>query len=472
MKSPPRLAVAGAAGALVLLHTLAALRIPVGAASDDALFILLARSIMGGNYGIPEAGVTWVPAQLPGLPILLTGPVAVVAPHWSFLRFPMLLFSVALIYFAWRLAKRILTPSGAAFAALLISLNRAFIGHAGTVLPDIPFAALTLALFEGLAAGASFPVMAAGAAFACLLRPHGVLLVGALALGMAAGSKGRKAAGFAALALLPWALWSAWAARLEGGSSFAGLWSAQAAPEFARMTGHAVEVLSRIVGQGCFGLPPWRGATGLGGAAWGLGGLILAGLGLRRAAPWAKAAGIYCALVLVLHMSWGPIFLRYALTVAPLLLLLALKEILPRLKAPGLVLGPLIVAALLGVAPLVLEGLNNPADQFQPKTTAFLKDNVGPGGRIQSLMPFSVALWTGRETRFPPQAFSIEQWRDGARRDGISHVHAQGTAHWKSALPGFGSTPQNLADWAAAEDGFELIFSNAPEETAVYRIRR
>ncbi len=470
MKAPRGGAAAIAAAGLLLgaFHAAASLRIPVGAASDDALFLLLARNLLKGSYSIPETGVTWVPAQLPGLPVLLAGPVSLVSFvsfDWSLFRFPMLLFSVLFVFFSWRLALRLLPPAQAAGAALLIGLNRVLVGHAGTVLPDIPFAALGLALFEGLAAGASPALLACGAAAACLFRPHGLLLTAALAWGLSARKGRRQSAIFFIFSVLPWALWSAAGKGHGSGEGFAGLWSAQAGRTLPELFSHAGQILSRLIGQGCFG-SPWSGP---GGALWALAGLALAASALKDRSPWIKAAGLYCALILALHLTWGPIFLRYALPAAPLLALLALKGLLPRVQAPGPFLAVLAAGAFLQSAPLALEGVRKPAREPLPATMAWLRAHCGPGDRVETLAPFSVNLWTGIQTRFPAQASSPERWRETLAERGITYVHAS-AGNFSSALPGGGSAPRDLAAWAAGYSKLEPVFGEPSEGARLYRV--
>lgn len=458
---------AAAVLALGALHAAAALRVPVGAASDDALFILLARNLLKGSYGVPEAGVTWMPAQLPGLPVLLAGPASLFSyfsfENWSLFRFPMLFFSCLLVFFSWRLARRLLPASQAAGAALLIALNRVLVGHAGTVLPDIPFAALGLALFEGLADGVSPLLLAFGAAAACLLRPHGLPLAAALAWGLSLRRGRRTAAFFFLASAFPWALWSAAGAARPGGEGFAGLWSAQAGRNLPDLLSHAVETLARLVGQGCFGAP-WAGAgAGLLAAA----GLALAASALREDEPWIRASGLYCGLILALHFTWGPIFLRYALPAAPILVLLALKGLLPRLRAPGAFLVILAACGLLQSVPLALEGVQRPAAEHLPRTMAWLRAHGGQGARIETPFPFSLALWTGLETRFPAPASSRERWRESLTERGITLVHAaEGT--FNLALPGAATAPRDMADWAGSSD-LELVHREPSEGAALYR---
>ena len=106
----PALAAAAAAGAAGF-HLAAALRPPLGAASDDALHLLLARNLLAGGFAVPDAAGVPVTDPLPGFAMLMAVPETLLSPHWGLLRFAALGASAALAYFAWRLARRKRRPS-------------------------------------------------------------------------------------------------------------------------------------------------------------------------------------------------------------------------------------------------------------------------------------------------------------------------------------------------------------------------
>ncbi|MDE2143243.1 MAG: hypothetical protein KGJ84_12615, partial [Elusimicrobia bacterium] len=112
------LAAAAAAGAAAL-HAAASLRTPLGAASDDALHLLLARNLAAGGFAVPDAAGVPVTDPLPGFAFLISAPEALFSPHWGLLRGVTLLAAGALAYLAWRLARR-LSGGAAGWAAFLL----------------------------------------------------------------------------------------------------------------------------------------------------------------------------------------------------------------------------------------------------------------------------------------------------------------------------------------------------------------
>src|SRR5208282_1184511 len=111
----------------------------------------------------------------------------------------------------WRLARRFLSAEAAAAAAALVALNPVLLGLSGLVMPYLPYVALSLALIDGVGAAESRGQLAwltAGAALAPLLRPHGVILIGCLALAQWHRRGPRRACLFLSLALLPVLAWT------------------------------------------------------------------------------------------------------------------------------------------------------------------------------------------------------------------------------------------------------------------------
>ena len=172
-------AAVGAAG----LHLAASLRTPLGAASDDALHLLLARNLASGGFAVPDAAGVPVTDPLPGFALLMAAPVTLLSPHWGLLRAASLLAASALAYGTWRLVRRLSGEAAAWAAFLLIAVNPTLIGWAGVALPDIPFAAAAAGAFYFLSREEP-PMVAltALAAFGALLRPEGAILATAIAI--------------------------------------------------------------------------------------------------------------------------------------------------------------------------------------------------------------------------------------------------------------------------------------------------
>ena len=315
--SARRLIAAGATASVGALYLLAARATPVGAAEDDALHILLARSLRHGAFAFPDG----TPANdpLPGFAALLSLPAAIVDPHWEFLKIIGLLSAAAVIYLSWRLARRFLDESWALAAAALVALNPLTVTHAGLILPDLPYLALSLFLFDRMLepgfAGAPLIIAAAAAS---LLRPYGAWLIVSLGLGIAAAKGARKAASFALPSLIPLALWT-WRNHLLTGAGSGYLLNmraetvALAEPRTALL--HAGGLLAAMGGEGLLSLGRWLPLAGL--VAAGAVCVALIGTGAvrllrRKPDPRAFALGAYAIILSAQHLVWMPLEARYA----------------------------------------------------------------------------------------------------------------------------------------------------------------
>ena len=141
-RGPALMVLAAAAGAA--LHVCAALGTPVGAASDDALHLLLARNLLSGGFARPDAAGVPATAPLPGFALLMALPVRLLAPHWALLRGAALRAALVLAVLAFRLSRRLSGEAAGWAAALLVAANPVLAAWAGVALPDIPFAAVSM----------------------------------------------------------------------------------------------------------------------------------------------------------------------------------------------------------------------------------------------------------------------------------------------------------------------------------------
>src|SRR5579859_6763988 len=268
MTGTRRALVPAAAAAAALLHLAAALRTPLGAASDDALHLLLARNLLAGGYAVPDAYGVPATDPLPGFPFLMALPVRLLAPHWAWLRVVELASAAALAFLLWRLARRLSGEPAAWAAAFLVAVNPVLAGWAGVALPDAPFLVVSAGAFLLLCAPRpSVPALALAAAAAALLRPQGAVLACALAAGLVLRAGPRRAAAFLAAALAPLGLWLL-RDRLVAGSATVYLEHWRSLREVGRGgLAHAVE-MGLGVARGFFGsLPAPALAAGLPAAA-------------------------------------------------------------------------------------------------------------------------------------------------------------------------------------------------------------
>lgn len=472
----PRLAAAGLG--VLALYVLSTLGAPLGAIGDDALHILLARSLLHGSFTLPSGAPAADP--LPGFAALLALPAALAAPHWDWLKLLGVLSAAAVLALTWRLARRFLSEGAALSVVLLTAVNAALVDRVGLVLPDLPYLALSLYVLDA-AGDARKPKALAGlaaAAAACsLLRPYGALLVLAAALALAADRGWRKAAAFALAALAPLALWTLRGRLLSAGGGYAaslnGLLS-----EPRAFAAHAASLLAAMGGDGLLSL---RGPSGLlasaglaaaAAAAWGAARLLK-----RREDPRAFAIACYCVLMAVQHLIWIPVAARYVLPLVPLAWILIIAG-LPMSARPGKLVPALALCAAAAL-PLRLDlaaarsGLRGSAS-FQPETMAWIRSATPPDARFQSLEWPAIAL-LGERTAVQPVV------TEGYRDDWLAWTFAQG-ADWVLVSrtltldgqfqPEAAGLQATLAAFALSSPYGNELYRNEREGTAVIRLRR
>jgi hypothetical protein len=467
-------AAAGAAG----LHLAASLRTPLGAASDDALHLLLARNLLSGGFAVPDAAGVPVTDPLPGFAFLMAVPEGLLSPHWGLLRGAALSAAAALAFLAWRLARRLSGEAAAWAAFLLVAVNPTLIGWAGVAMPDIPFAAAAAGAFLLLALDAPpLAGLTALAAFAALLRPEGVVLAAAIAAGLGFRFGPKRAAVFFGGALAPLSLWLL-RNRLVSGTptAYVDHWRQLSAYTGASYLVRAV-TLAAGLGRGLFGsLPAPAAFAGLVAAA------AAAVIGARAvwrsrvpgARPFVVAATVYGAGLAAMHVGWGAWQSRYALAfLAPALPLWAASFAALRAKrrnAATIVLALAAAPGLWRAADFAREGLTRPRVELWPRTAVWLRQNVPAGAGVISTEPYLVSLTTGRRAYFPPRSPSREAWVADLRAAGVRFVLVR--AHGERAFLSGGARSQlsDFDDWAVPSPPLTLAFSDEDEGSTVLHL--
>lgn len=470
--------------ALAGLHLLAARRFAVGAFNDDAFFILLSKSLRTGAFALADGAAVTDP--LPGFAALLLIPSWLVEPRWHLLQPMIVAFALLSVWLTWRLALRFLSPGWALAAALVVALNPVLVGLDGLVIADIPYLALSLALFLGAAALApgspawALPALSLAAALGCLTRPQGSIL--GLSLGMAVWLRlgwGRGLA-FLAGAFLPLAGWML--RNLLAGDTVTGFvanWKSQSFlfADPLQQAGHVLGLLGALFGQGLAGV---TGPEALSAAA-GLGCLALVAHGSVRLARGsegvpAAAMATYVIFVLAMHSTWPLKEARYLIALLPFVVILIMASLRIWLErrplAAGLLLLAFSAALLRHDLGFAARGLG-PRPAFEPETMAWLAENLPAEARVESLAFHTVELFTGRRT-VPPglTVYDRHAWLASALARGVTHLHvSRGLLSGEFAYP---SLPYlklpTLESWARQTPYASELYANPREGTAVFRI--
>lgn len=469
---------AAAAAAAAGLHIASALRTPLGAASDDALHLLLARNLLSGGFAVPDAAGVPVTDPLPGFALAMALPEGLLSPHWSLMRIPALLAAAALVFCAWRLARRFSGEAAGWAAFALAALNPTLLGWAGVALPDIPFLAVSAGAFLLLADEESSPAaLTALCAWAAVLRPEGVILVAAVAAGLGFRRGGKRAGLFLLGALTPLALWLL-RNRLATGTptAYVDHWR-----EMSSARGGAALVraaaLAAGLGRGLFGsLPAPAAFAGLLAAAAAAvhGARVLWRGRAAGARTFVVAATVFFGGLAVMHAAWGVWQSRYALPfLAAALPLWAASFAALRAKHKNAALAILLLAAAPGLyraADYVREGLTEPRVELWPRTATWLRQNVPPGAGIVSTEPYLAALLTGRRAYFPPGAATREVWIATLRSGGVRYVLVRARPQRSYLTGGARTLLSDFDDWAVPSPPLTLAFTDEDEASTVLKL--
>lgn len=465
------------------LHLAVSLGNPLGTIEDDAVHVLLARSLRHGAFALPDAFGIPITDPWPGMAAVLLPSVWLLEPHWGLLRFIELLFAASGLAAGYFLARRFLPAPAAGLVILFSAFNPTLVSYAGLLNPDIPLMALAAVMFLTLESADSRRaqgVLIAGSIFAALLKPQGALLVLCLGAGVARRHGVRRGLTFLTVSLIPLAFWML-RNKLSAGlwSGYSDNWSAQASllagPE--EFLNHATTLLAKMFGSGIAGLS--GGPIGPRATA-GFLVILLMGRGVlrvlrRRESPALFAMASYCILVTALHCTWLSVQPRYALCLLPLSWIMILSGVWPEKGRPywtwtpaGIILGGHI---LFQDAGLLLASLRRPS-AFQARTLAWINTHTPETARFESLRYNALTLLTKRLS-LPPalESRDARQWFASARANAIDYLYVESEFKPGGFLSaGTDFVAGHLSSWAREHPCVSLVYSDTEEGTALYRL--
>jgi hypothetical protein len=406
---------------------------PVGVVADDAFYVILARSIATGQ-GYRALNVPGLPAGThfpPGYPALLAL-VSSVVPAFPASVAAFKALNAAFLAIAAVLAARLVRrragvgPAWSVALGAVCAVSLPLLILSNLVLSELCFLAFALALLLALESLAdertsAWRVALLGAAIAActLVRTHGIVLVPAAALVLAARRRWRDAAllsGVAAACLLPWQLWTARhagavpAPMLGMYDSYAGWWirgvrelgPSMIPATFAKTSAETVVMLSVL-------FSPLRSALARDVTLAALGALVVAG-GL---ATWRRlpVTLLFLAGYLAIVLVWPFQTARFVWGIWPLLLALVTLGAWAgavRVNWPRAVRAALVVAfawVAVGYARYEVRGVRGEwwsslARANTPRiaaTVRWVAANAAPGEVVASENEGAVFLYTGHQ---------------------------------------------------------------------------
>lgn len=414
---------------------------------------------------------------------LLAVPDWILEPHWGWFRLAGLISAWMLIYFTWRLAREAARLSGAVFLIILVSLHPMVVRYIGAVVPDLPYAALSMALFWQFSQepkGSRLWILAAGCAIASLLRPYGCLLGVSIAVAIGFENGFWQGLWFSVAGLAPIAAWSLRNRLIAGtASGYLQHWRSQAPflESPAAALGHSLLLARAFFAAGTLNL---FGFPNMILSAVGCGVLAVVAFGIRdlvkeKKRPWALAAALYLILMLCLHETWRFVELRYILPLLPLIwifLFAGLRWMIERHRIPMALAFIAIVGSGLWIDGLILRRGDMKHTTQLSQTMEWIREHTPASAHFQAINAAQVWLMTGRPAASPPWTVdSQETWMAVSLRDGSQYLlacpyyhvtaYADDSAEW---------ILRHLDGWARASPSVREVYRNQAEGTAVFHL--
>jgi hypothetical protein len=469
----------GAFGFMGLLHLYWAVLTPLGAHSDEALHLLLSRSIASGSFSWPDGRPVNDP--LPGFPCMLALPLKILEPHWLALRIVVLIGTWGGLWAVWRMSRRALPEPWAKTAALLTGLNPILVRQSGLATPDAWFALLPALWLSNLPDRVTLKGsvgLGLGGAVTALIRPEGALF--ALILAVATGALNLPLGALqGAISLAPLGLWTLRNRLLTGvASGYISNWLAQSEPlgTFGGLWAHAERLIGDLIGRGVLGFswaPPFlqliAGAAMLGGCAYGAVTLLRS-----KPSPWVFAAAAYAALLGCLHLDWASDSLRYALPLVPFVWFFSLAGAMHlRVGAPRLAALSVLLAAPGVLACIPRPGVRPAYGNWRsPRTIAWIQAHVPAEAPIESVEWELLSLAISRPgVPIPVKEPFRDEWVAGLLWDRIGYVLIESDSPDGLLTSDMSYVLSHLEAWCRTSPWLERVFELPEEGTSVYRAR-
>jgi hypothetical protein len=481
---------------------------PVGIYQDDASYIVLARSIATGqgyariSYPVAEPELAWPPVY----PILLTPLVAL----WPFNFLPLKILSLLLTLLALYVLKKYLDERDASHAILVVALcalNLTIVRHASMVMAEpayMVFSLLALYLFERFSR-ANFnrwhhlPLIALATVLAAQTRLIGVALAIACVLVLLSRRQLKHTLAFGLLVALGMSV-EFFLARQAGGTLFPPDVAAEVDP-----LANAAKILPNFRAYlwvhlpnllfGAFG-ETTDALAGRFGLAWvvviakaGLLGLTLLGLVrtiLRRLTPGEIYVLVYLTVICIKTFDGvNDATPRYLVPLFPFIYLYTLDgidwlagKLARRLANPAI---PRVAVACL-VVPLLLifvyRGIDNAA---HPQTAvapdlssgaSWIAQNAAPDAIVMCINPIQRYIYTQRHTVRYPYPGDQPGLLDSIRQQKVAYVLVGPPVQMADTIRLDDYQVQEVLPAMQADPArFELVYQDAKEQVAVYRVR-
>jgi cadmium resistance protein CadD (predicted permease) len=469
----------------------------VGEYFDDAEYILTARWLLRGGVAplnfLSQARPSY---HLIGFPLFLAPFVALIQPHWQMLRIVPILLTLFSCFLLWKVFEAVLPPLQRLLILALYAWNGITIQFSGAIMSESLFMVLELAAFWVLfRSDDRIPLTWLGLllGFSTIIRPEGLALCAAAALGLAARRQWRGSLRVIGWALVIWVpIFCMDALRGNGLPSYLSDWMVNLRWIAGTSLLRHVALLTLTYGAGDFlslPMPHSQWAMNIG-VTLTVFCILLGFLGVAAAARtkgFNRGIGAIFSFAVfygLMHLLWPVMDDRFFLPLLPPFLFFlvqgawALSIRLPRL---GYTLGlclmllPAWYAATAGASLAFSLGT---VPSLPRASFAWITNHVRQDQVIAALNPATIYLYTDRPAvlPYPFLGATPSEFRDRLQEGKIQYLFYMASNAPSSNVP----SVNNLIrwwewsrHWAASNPAkFQIAYENPAEGVAIYRVIR
>jgi 4-amino-4-deoxy-L-arabinose transferase-like glycosyltransferase len=476
-------------------------RYTIGYCNDDAFYILAAKSLLQGHYVLLQRpGHPALNDPLPGYPLVLAPFVKCVEPHWSFLKLTSIIFTLASCLLTWILSESWFSKGERLWLTGLFAWNPTTVNYSGNVISEPAFLAMSLAVFCGvwriLKNKSRWDSLWVGVllGWAVLVRPQGIVLMPAVALGLGYAKRWRVLSVVLGISSV---IWSGVLLRnyltTQTATGYLGHWTT-ALPvisgNYNVLFGNVQEVLRTLIVDDVFALRvspamiPLQGILTL----LGMFGLGVGVFALLRRTPRAVQAlttsvFLYVFFYLLVHAIWTAVTPRYFLPLLPFVLgaliagVLFIETKMPAMRR----LRPVLLAVVvLGYGYQDLFAIREvrfpPAQNKIPYATlSWIERETLPSDDFLAFRAPVVHLYAHRSALSFLGVKNREEFRYRLLKMGITHVLYEPMRGLFVQMGRF-KNPEQIWEqsrgWMGSwPDAFKPVYRNNQESTLVYLVR-
>ncbi len=470
---------------------------PLGTLNDDAMYVVLAKSLWQGHY--TKLSVSTLPPEMihpPGYPLFLALFVPLFGSHGVLFQIVSILLTLGACWGVWLLAQRSTSPVARIAIPVLFALNPLLARISGSVMSEPLYIALEVTVFWTFAKCLESQdrrylwVFSGVLTWTVMVRTSGSILLLAVWAALALTRNARRVWPWALIPGVVSGIWSLRNHQMVGETSgYLGYWGSLL-PHFVAnpevLLDNVVRVSYLTFSYVVAGVELPHNAIGI--AMTLVFALTISGLSVYGVCRWLSlktmpqawvcALALYVVLLFGMQATWTAIAFRYVIPLLPLLLLAMFEGLRWRKVAIGFFVVMGLSYAYLNVV-LVGRTWAHPEQSHNPIphiTFDWMKKNLPAGSTVLYPSLDSLYLHTGFKGMGGIYATDRDHFLLRLRNENIQYAlyQASRTLTIQGAKGPYNQGQVFAAnqDWITSwPEAFTLIYMNEAERTALYQVR-